>query len=101
MFKHADFYNSNFYDMTDFPKRFSMDTKVNQSGNRLIDVCAACDLRIVNGDDAGVGACTFLSHSGTSLKRLKSRWHEKKNNTYFLKIGFFFPDSWVSGVQSL
>ena len=70
MFKHADFYNSDFYDMTDFPKRFSMDKTVNQSGNRLIDLCAACDLRIVNGrigDDAGVGACMFLSHSGTSL----------------------------------
>ena len=68
-FKHADFNNSGLYDTTGFPKVLSMDKIVHQSCNRLIYLCAACDLRMKNdriGDDAVSDACPFLSQSGTS-----------------------------------
>ena len=77
IFKHTDFHKSGFYDMTDFPKRFSMDTIVNQSGNRLIELCAACDFRIVKGrigDDEGRYVFISLNHEFNQICVMHSRY---------------------------
>jgi len=56
--------------LNELPYRFSMDTTINSSGNKLLDLCTSSGLRIVNGrigDDAGVGSYTFMSSLGCSL----------------------------------
>lgn len=56
--------------MFDIPHRFSMDSVVNSSGNKLLDICLSSNLKIINGrigDDAGVGSFTNMSIKGNSL----------------------------------
>ena len=54
----------------DLPYRFSMDTVVNTTGTKLIEICLCSDLKLVNdriGDDAGIGSYTFMSPNGCSV----------------------------------
>ena len=50
--------------------RYSKDTKSNSNGIAMIDFCRQTGLRIANGrvgSDAGIGECTYLGSSGSSL----------------------------------
>ena len=54
----------------DLPYKFSMDTVVNTSGTKLIEICLCSDLKLVNGrigDDAGISSYTFMSPNGCSV----------------------------------
>jgi len=54
----------------DLPYRCSMDTVVNTSGTKLIEICLCSDLKLVNrriGDDAGISSYTFMSPNGCSV----------------------------------
>lgn len=51
-------------------RRFSLDTKIDSSGIKLLQICKDACLRILNGrvgDDAGIGNFTFQSAQGKSL----------------------------------
>ena len=50
--------------------RYSKDTKSNSNGIAMIDFCRQTGLRIANGrvgSDAGIGECTYVGSSGSSL----------------------------------
>ena len=54
----------------DLPYKCSMDTVVNTSGTKLIEICLCSDSKLVNGrigDDAGIGNYTFMSPNGCSV----------------------------------
>ena len=51
-------------------RRYSLDTKIDSSGVRLLQICKDACLRILNGrlgDDAGIGNFTFQSAQGKSV----------------------------------
>ena len=51
-------------------RRYSLDTKIDSSGVKLLQICKDAGLRIINGrlgDDAGIGNFTFQSARGKSL----------------------------------
>ena len=54
----------------DLPYRFSMDTVVNTSGTKLIEIYLCSDSKVVIGrkdDDAGIGNYTIMSPNGCSV----------------------------------
>ena len=77
----------------DLPYTFSMDTVVNTSGTKLIEICLCSDLKLVNGrkgDDAGIGSYTFMSPNVTlGHSELEIVESYKYLGTCFSKSGSF------------
>ena len=68
--KNMDFLNDDVYVPDMYFDRVSMDTKCNNFGNRLLDLCKSTNMRIVNGrlrKDQGVGSFTYVSQNGASV----------------------------------